>query len=236
MAIFEPPSSQPREELSGFGRRHPRVIGCGRRKRLRRAGLREHRVGLRRVLWTDRCIRAAFRPFSGWPLVPAIACSRWASGTGINAALYPRSVLGHRHRFLRVDAREGPRPDGSQGHPQRPPARDGRGRSASSPTTPSTSSYAPYRHQRRARPGRRRREMQRVCRPGGRIIVLNHFRSPNPRSRHASSAPSRPSPFTSGSSRIWICPRFIAQADLHPVSIEKVNLAGLWSLITCVKQ
>ena len=33
------------------------------------------------------------------------------------------------------------------------------------------------------------REMRRVCRPGGRIIILNHFRSPNPpagvaRARH----------------------------------------------------
>jgi hypothetical protein len=31
-------------------------------------------------------------------------------------------------------------------------------------------------------------------------------------------------------------PAFLAQADLHPVSIEKVNLARLWSLITCVKK
>jgi hypothetical protein len=30
-------------------------------------------------------------------------------------------------------------------------------------------------------------------------------------------------------------PAFLAQAELEPVSIEKVNLPKWWSLITCVK-
>ena len=30
-------------------------------------------------------------------------------------------------------------------------------------------------------------------------------------------------------------PAFLAQANLHPVSIEKVNVPRLWSLVTCVK-
>ena len=78
------------------------------------------------------------------------------------------------------------------------------------------------------------REMQRVCRPGGRIILLNHFRSPNP---VLASIERAISPFTVhiGFKSDLDLPAFLAQADLHPVSIEKVNLARLWSLITCVK-
>ena len=30
-------------------------------------------------------------------------------------------------------------------------------------------------------------------------------------------------------------PAFLAQANLEPVSIEKVNIPRIWSLITCVK-
>ena len=31
-------------------------------------------------------------------------------------------------------------------------------------------------------------------------------------------------------------PAFLAQADLQPVSIEKVNFPRIWSLVTCIKQ
>jgi hypothetical protein len=30
-------------------------------------------------------------------------------------------------------------------------------------------------------------------------------------------------------------PAFLAQTDLRPVSIEKVNVPKIWSLVTCVK-
>ena len=30
-------------------------------------------------------------------------------------------------------------------------------------------------------------------------------------------------------------PAFLAQAELHPVSIEKVNIPPIWSLVTCIK-
>jgi hypothetical protein len=30
-------------------------------------------------------------------------------------------------------------------------------------------------------------------------------------------------------------PAFLAQADLKPVSIDKVNIPKIWSLVTCVK-
>jgi phosphatidylethanolamine/phosphatidyl-N-methylethanolamine N-methyltransferase len=77
-------------------------------------------------------------------------------------------------------------------------------------------------------------EMRRVCRPGGRIIFLNHFLSPNP---------------VLGWLERWISPftihigftadldlrAFLAQSDLQPVSIEKVNIPRIWSLVTAVK-
>ena len=31
-------------------------------------------------------------------------------------------------------------------------------------------------------------------------------------------------------------PAFLAQSNLNPVSIEKVNFPRIWSLVTCVKE
>jgi len=79
------------------------------------------------------------------------------------------------------------------------------------------------------------REMRRVCRVGGRIIVLNHFRSPNPLLAAVERAIS---PFTVhiGFKSDLDLPAFLAQAELEPVSIEKVNVPRIWSLVTCVKE
>jgi phosphatidylethanolamine/phosphatidyl-N-methylethanolamine N-methyltransferase len=78
------------------------------------------------------------------------------------------------------------------------------------------------------------REMRRVCKPGGKIIILNHFRSANPILSRAERAIS---PFTVhiGFKSDLDLPGFLAQADLQPVSIEKVNFPKIWSLVTCVK-
>jgi phosphatidylethanolamine/phosphatidyl-N-methylethanolamine N-methyltransferase len=79
------------------------------------------------------------------------------------------------------------------------------------------------------------REMGRVCRPGGRIIFLNHFRSRNPL---LASIERAISPFTVhiGFKSDLDLPAFLAQADLEPISIEKVNIPRIWSLVTCVKE
>lgn len=78
------------------------------------------------------------------------------------------------------------------------------------------------------------REMQRVCRPGGKIIVLNHFLSPNPVLAWFERAIS---PFTVhiGFKSDLDLPAFLAQAELKPVSIEKINIPRIWSLVTCIK-
>ena len=79
------------------------------------------------------------------------------------------------------------------------------------------------------------REMRRVCRMGGRIIVLNHFRSPNPLLARIERVIS---PFTVhiGFKSDLDLPAFLPQAELQPVSIEKVNVPRIWSLVTCVKE
>ena len=78
------------------------------------------------------------------------------------------------------------------------------------------------------------REMRRVCRPGGRIVFLNHFLSPNP---VLSRMERLISPFTIhiGFKSDLDLPAFLAQSELQPVSIEKVNVPRIWSLVTCIK-
>jgi phosphatidylethanolamine/phosphatidyl-N-methylethanolamine N-methyltransferase len=79
------------------------------------------------------------------------------------------------------------------------------------------------------------REMSRVCKSGGRIIILNHFRSAN---ALFASIERAISPFTVhiGFTADLDLPGFLAQAELSPVSIEKVNIPRIWSLVTCIKE
>ncbi len=78
------------------------------------------------------------------------------------------------------------------------------------------------------------REMRRVCRPGGKIIILNHFRSTNPILSRMERAIS---PFTVhiGFKADLDLAGFLAQAELAPISVEKVNVPRIWSLVTCRK-
>src|SRR5712671_469040 len=78
------------------------------------------------------------------------------------------------------------------------------------------------------------REMMRVCRPGGRVVVLNHFRSKN---RAGAWLERLIAPFTLhlGFKSDVDLPGFIAQANLKPVSIEKVNYPPIWTLVTVIK-
>ena len=95
--------------------------------------------------------------------------------------------------------------------------------------------YAPYLISVVPDPVKVAAEMRRVCRPGGRIVFLNHFRSPNVPAvaaraahfpvHHPHRVQGRPRPAA-----------FLAQAGLQPVSIEKVNIPRIWSLVTCVKE
>jgi len=78
------------------------------------------------------------------------------------------------------------------------------------------------------------REMRRVCRPGGRIVILNHFRSHNTVGAFIERIIS-PLTLHIGFTADLDLPAFLAQAELEPLSIEKVNFPRIWSLVTCTK-
>jgi phosphatidylethanolamine/phosphatidyl-N-methylethanolamine N-methyltransferase len=77
-------------------------------------------------------------------------------------------------------------------------------------------------------------EMRRVCKPGGKIVILNHFRSASPILSRLERAIS---PFTVhiGFKSDLDLPGFLAQADLQPLQISKVNFPKIWSLVICRK-
>jgi phosphatidylethanolamine/phosphatidyl-N-methylethanolamine N-methyltransferase len=77
------------------------------------------------------------------------------------------------------------------------------------------------------------REMRRVCRPGGRIVILNHFLHANPLIAAVEKAIS-PLCVHIGFKSDLDLPRFLEQAELRPLSIQKVTLP-IWSMVTCIK-
>ena len=79
------------------------------------------------------------------------------------------------------------------------------------------------------------REMYRVCRPGGRVVILNHFKSANPIMSKIETAIS-PMTVHIGFTADLDLPEFLKQAEFTPVSIEKVNVPKIWTLITVVKE
>jgi phosphatidylethanolamine/phosphatidyl-N-methylethanolamine N-methyltransferase len=78
------------------------------------------------------------------------------------------------------------------------------------------------------------REMRRVCRPGGRIMFLNHFRSTNP---VMSTVERMMTPLTvhAGFKIDLDLQALLAQTGLQATAIERVNIAKMWHLVTCVK-
>ena len=94
--------------------------------------------------------------------------------------------------------------------------------------------YAPYVISVVPEPVKVVREMRRVCRPGGKIIILNHFRSPNP---VLATLERIISPLTVhiGFTADLDLHGVLAQAELRPLSIEKVSFPPIWSLVTCTK-
>jgi len=95
--------------------------------------------------------------------------------------------------------------------------------------------YAPYLISVVPDPVKVASEMRRVCRTGGRIVFLNHFLSTNPL---LSRAERLISPLTVhvGFKADLDLGAFLAQARLRPITIEKVNIPRIWSLVTCTKE
>lgn len=95
--------------------------------------------------------------------------------------------------------------------------------------------YAPYLISVVPDPVKVAQEMKRVCKPGGRVVVLNHFKSSN---RFLSKIETAISPLTVhiGFKSDLDLQGFLTQADLTPQSIDKVNLLNMWTLVTCEKK
>ena len=93
--------------------------------------------------------------------------------------------------------------------------------------------YAPYVISVVPEPVSVARQMRRVCRRGGRIVILNHFRT--------TAAPvlswleRLASPLTAhfGFRLDLELAGLLREADLRPLSIERVNVPPAWSLVTC---
>ena len=77
-------------------------------------------------------------------------------------------------------------------------------------------------------------EMRRVCRPGGKIVILNHFRSTSPVMSRLDRALS-PLTVHIGFKSDLDLPEFLAQAELRPVLVQKISMPPLWSLVICNK-
>jgi phosphatidylethanolamine/phosphatidyl-N-methylethanolamine N-methyltransferase len=94
--------------------------------------------------------------------------------------------------------------------------------------------YAPYSLSAVPNPVEAAREMRRVCKPGGRILILNHFRSAN---RLLSGIERIAAPFTArvGFNASLDLNDTLADADLTPCSVVAVNVPPIWQLVSCTK-
>jgi phosphatidylethanolamine/phosphatidyl-N-methylethanolamine N-methyltransferase len=95
--------------------------------------------------------------------------------------------------------------------------------------------YAPYTISVVPDPVQVVREMCRVCRRGGRIVILNHFRSTNRALARLEQAIS-PATVHIGFKADLDLDALMEQTGLRPCSVEKVNFPPIWSLITAVKK
>jgi len=154
-------------------------------------------------------------------------------GTGINLDLYPRdaAITGIDYTASMLEkARE--RAAKREGTPARLLQMDAADLKFSEDSFDIV--YAPYLISVVPDPVKVAQEMHRVCRPGGRVIILNHFLSPNALLSRVERWIS-PATIHIGFKADLDLPAFLAQADLKPISIEKVNWPKIWSLVTCVK-
>jgi phosphatidylethanolamine/phosphatidyl-N-methylethanolamine N-methyltransferase len=95
--------------------------------------------------------------------------------------------------------------------------------------------YAPYTISVVPDPVQAAREMQRVCKPGGTILILNHFRSTDPLIARFERALS-PLTMHVGFRCDLDLPSLLVNAGLRPASVDAMNLPPIWRLVTCIKE
>ena len=94
--------------------------------------------------------------------------------------------------------------------------------------------YAPYVISVVPDPGQVAREMRRVCRVGGTIVILNHFRSASPLMASVERALAPVTAHVGFRSDLDL-DDVLSEARLQPCVIEKVNVPKIWSLVACTK-
>jgi phosphatidylethanolamine/phosphatidyl-N-methylethanolamine N-methyltransferase len=95
--------------------------------------------------------------------------------------------------------------------------------------------YAPYVINVVSDPVAVAREMLRVCRPGGRLVLLNHFAGSRTANRMLTRIAGRLATRATGVNWNLELDPFLAAAGLAPRSIEAVNL-GISSVVVCLKR
>ena len=79
------------------------------------------------------------------------------------------------------------------------------------------------------------REMLRVCRLGGRIVLLNHFRTANGEARFVDRLLGRIASVAGRANWELDLGGLAVAAGLTPVSVERVNLPRVSSVVVCLK-
>jgi phosphatidylethanolamine/phosphatidyl-N-methylethanolamine N-methyltransferase len=233
MALFEPPPSAEREEVFGSDAA-TRALSVTAVETTFVEDVYERLASFYDLLFGPTLHAGRVQAIQRMGIASGDRVLEVGVGTGINGALYPRDcfvtgidlsapMLEKAHdriarkgianvRLMQMDAADLKFPDGTF-----------------------DIVYAPYVISVVPDPVAVAREMRRVCRTGGRIVFLNHFRSSN---RLMAWLERGISPFTVhvGFKSDLDLPAFLAQAGVEPVSIEKVNVPRIWSLVTCIKQ
>jgi phosphatidylethanolamine/phosphatidyl-N-methylethanolamine N-methyltransferase len=83
-------------------------------------------------------------------------------------------------------------------------------------------------------PARFGAELKRVCKPGGRIVIANHFSSAGGAMKWFET---RLAPFAGrlGFHADFPLDRFLAASGLAPIERRPVNLFGYWTLLVCAR-
>lgn len=78
-------------------------------------------------------------------------------------------------------------------------------------------------------------EMRRVCKPGGRLYIVNHFRNANPIISGVERAMAPLSQLL-GFRPDFSLDEFVAHNDLDVIEAHPVNLFGYWTLLTAARE
>ena len=78
------------------------------------------------------------------------------------------------------------------------------------------------------------REASRVCRPDGKVVLLNHFRSDRPAFAALDRVLSPLTRYVGFRTDLQLTP-LLAGAGLRPLSVHNVNVPPIWKLVVCAK-